>query len=241
MSRKSFIVAIMARTMGGRLRAARLDAGFGSASAAATRFHWTASTYRAHENGQNDFGPKEAEIYGRSFKVRPAWLLTGELPMRDGEKRLTEGEPKELPFIPILGKVAAGSFIDVIVLQHEKPKASAFPPDPRFPIESQFDLVVEGSSINRFAQEGDIIRCVDIRSSGIDVRDGDMVIVERACDTSLRETTAKRLRIKGDVFELWPESTDPLWQEPYRIVNGGHDQHDEISIIARVLWKYREP
>jgi phage repressor protein C with HTH and peptisase S24 domain len=59
-----------------RLRQARIDAGYGSAQSAADALGITASTYRAHENGQNDFGLEEAQIYGRKFSVDPIWIMT---------------------------------------------------------------------------------------------------------------------------------------------------------------------
>lgn len=58
-----------------RLRQARMDAGFRFASDAATAVGVTPSTYRAHENGQNDFGLEEAKRYGRKFGVNHLWLL----------------------------------------------------------------------------------------------------------------------------------------------------------------------
>ena len=43
--------------MSDRLRKARLEAGFNTASDAARKFGWTKTTYIAHENGQNDHAP----------------------------------------------------------------------------------------------------------------------------------------------------------------------------------------
>lgn len=63
--------------MNERLRKAREDAGFKYASDAAKALGVTASTYRAHENGQNYFNFEEAERYGKRFDVSPVWLLTG--------------------------------------------------------------------------------------------------------------------------------------------------------------------
>lgn len=63
--------------LGDRLRKARVAAGFQSASKAATALGVAVSTYSAHENGQNDYGPKEAAVYARKFKVTPEWLLLG--------------------------------------------------------------------------------------------------------------------------------------------------------------------
>lgn len=63
--------------MGERLRKAREDAGFSSATKAADALGVSASTYRAHENGQNEFGLREAQAYGKKFKVDSFWLLSG--------------------------------------------------------------------------------------------------------------------------------------------------------------------
>jgi phage repressor protein C with HTH and peptisase S24 domain len=63
-----------------RLRQARINAKFPTASAAATALGITPSTYRAHENGQNDFQIDEAKQYGQKFGVDPIYLLTGDSP-----------------------------------------------------------------------------------------------------------------------------------------------------------------
>lgn len=69
--------------MGDRLKAAREAAGYSSAAKAAEALGIPASTYRSHENGQNEFGAEDAMRYGRKFKTSPGWLLTA-----DGEKEL---------------------------------------------------------------------------------------------------------------------------------------------------------
>lgn len=55
-------------TMFERLKQARSDAGFKSARAAAIRFGWGPSTYAAHENGQNRFGPEAAKLCDNSAR-----------------------------------------------------------------------------------------------------------------------------------------------------------------------------
>lgn len=62
-----------------RLRKARIDAGFRYASDAANALGVTASTYRAHENGQNDFGLEEATLYGKKFGVSPLWIMASHI------------------------------------------------------------------------------------------------------------------------------------------------------------------
>jgi phage repressor protein C with HTH and peptisase S24 domain len=58
-----------------RLRHARIKAGYRFASDAANALGIVASTYRAHENGQNEFEFAEAKIYARKFDVDPVWLM----------------------------------------------------------------------------------------------------------------------------------------------------------------------
>ncbi len=65
------------KTIHDRLRDARVAAGFRSATAGAKRVGKTESTYRAHENGQNEYGPEEATGYAHAFNVTAEWLLFG--------------------------------------------------------------------------------------------------------------------------------------------------------------------
>lgn len=64
--------------MNDRLKSARKSAGFPTATSAIDHFHWSSSTYRAHENGQNNFKVEDATKYGKAYGVSAAWLLTGE-------------------------------------------------------------------------------------------------------------------------------------------------------------------
>lgn len=61
-----------------RLRRARIDAGFESATAAAEKFGWKPPTYSGHENGSRGFKLDDAAKYGAAFGVTPQWLLFGE-------------------------------------------------------------------------------------------------------------------------------------------------------------------
>ena len=64
--------------MSQRLRKARFEAGFTTATQAILRYSFIGSTYRAHENGQNRFTIEYAKSYGRAFNVNPSWLLIGD-------------------------------------------------------------------------------------------------------------------------------------------------------------------
>ena len=65
-------------TMNDRLRKAREGAGHKTATDAIDHFGWKSSTYRAHENGQNNFRVDDASTYADAYGVTAAWLLIGE-------------------------------------------------------------------------------------------------------------------------------------------------------------------
>ncbi len=68
----------MQKSMGERLRAAREAANYPSATKAAEALGVSLSTYRAHENGQNEFSAEIANRYAKKFGTTAAYLLTGE-------------------------------------------------------------------------------------------------------------------------------------------------------------------
>jgi len=55
-------------------------AGFSSARSAALAHGWGVSTYTAHENGQNGYGPETAATYAKAFKTSAEWLMFGTEP-----------------------------------------------------------------------------------------------------------------------------------------------------------------
>ncbi|MDA9521666.1 hypothetical protein XI06_15280 [Bradyrhizobium sp. CCBAU 11434] len=131
-------------TMGERLRAARKKAGFSSAMAAAKKFGWPASTYAAHENGQNEFSVDVAEKYARAFKVTASWLLT------------EEGSQARRNVVIVEGLVGAGGVIDT--------SAENVGPDGLEEIEVPFPLPdnaaayrVSGDSMFPRYDDGDVI------------------------------------------------------------------------------------
>jgi hypothetical protein len=64
-------------SMNDRLKSARKAAGFPTATSAIDHFNWKPSSYRAHENGQNNFKVDDAVKYGKAYGVTAAWLLIG--------------------------------------------------------------------------------------------------------------------------------------------------------------------
>lgn len=222
-----------------RLKQARLLARFNSAAKAAAAIGVHPSTYRAHENGQNDFGVEEAERYAKFFRVSPTWLLTGQDTPGHPQLTTTAKKPVKLGMIPVKGRIKAGDWQDIDswgagVMDEWVPSSS------EYPLEWQYAFVVDGESLNRVARHGDRLICLDLGDSGSDFSDGDLVIVERSrFGGQMKERTAKRARKTLAGYELWPESNDPAHQDaiPY----AGNDESDSVSVVARVLWILRKP
>lgn len=111
-----------------RLKAARLQAGFDSASGAAQAYGWTVSTYLSHENGSREVHWDHIQRYARAYRADPVWILTGESGDRSGS--LT---PVPAPITAALGLPADATIEDVlraIEALPAPPAAAAAPPVP---------------------------------------------------------------------------------------------------------------
>ena len=80
----------MGMTIHERLKAARRDAGYASAAAAAKEYGWPIGTYSCHENGSRGIKLDVAERYAWAFGVNPLWLLRGENQLAIDERRARE-------------------------------------------------------------------------------------------------------------------------------------------------------
>lgn len=149
-----------------RLIAAMREAGLKSAADLTRATGLRDSTARAYVNGTRALTREACETIGDALGLSGRWLYSGE---PDGDE-LSQARPKErhvarpTHLIRILGKVAAGNWLNTAVAAQNASKGplSPLPPDPRYPVTAQFDLMVEGSSINRFAQDGQYLGSVSV-------------------------------------------------------------------------------
>ena len=84
-----------------RLRRARTDAGFETATDAAKAFGFGKSAYISHENGTRGLHPEVADRYAKAFRVAAEWILYG--------KSKTRPAPDKRPQVPLVGYVGAGA------------------------------------------------------------------------------------------------------------------------------------
>lgn len=180
-------------TMGDRLRKARIDAGFKSARSAAQRHGWKESSYAAHENGQNEFGPDVADRYARAFRVSAAWLLTAEGPTRRSN------------IAPVVGLIGAGAEIH--------PEAEQVPPEGLYEIEVPFPIPdgtiafeVEGESMWPRYDPRDVVICL---------RDGSPIEEVLGFEAAVRTKDGRRylkrvLRGRRGLYDLESHNAQPI-------------------------------
>lgn len=142
--------------------------------------------------------------------------------------------------MPVRGEVAAGLWLEISGSDEPEFESFAVPFHVDYPPDAQYGLIVRGTSINRQAQPGDILQCLDVGISGATPQENELVIVERRrAQAGQKEVTAKVYRRKGPIIELVPDSTDERWSEPL-VLDPRHAKDDEeIAIIAIVIGTYR--
>jgi len=142
--------------------------------------------------------------------------------------------------LEIKGQVAAGLWMEAGLFETDATRKATLAGDLRYPNECQYLLQINGESLNRIARDGDFVLCLDYLEAGIEIRSGDLAVVERSRDGGHTiERTAKRVVHRNGRIELRPESDDPRFQEP--IVFNEHDEEaTEVRIIAKILTVIRQ-
>lgn len=202
-----------------RVVKARNEKGF-SQSALGKKIGVTREAVSQWESGDSEPTAERLRKIAIETDVNYEWLATNRGPMRS----------KIVAGLELLGTIAAGVWAEVVENQDAKVESVPVAPDPRYPREAQYALRVTGTSVDKVAADGAILACVDIYEAGIDVRDGDLVCVERRRG-SLIETTVKRVKKNNKNIELWPESNDPAHQQKIQVA--GKDA--EVTIKALVI------
>lgn len=186
------------RTLGERLRFARRQANFASASAAADALAIPISTYNSHERSGSDGGRdpdvEQVRRYARFFRVSLAWLLTGE----------GSAEPRNIA--KVVGLVGAGAEI--------QPEIEQIPSDGlgevEVPIPLPDDAIafeVSGDSMRPRYDPGDLIISWNVSPDGASA-----VGLEAIVDTSDGRRFLKRVisgATKG-TFDLESHNADPI-------------------------------
>lgn len=137
--------------------------------------------------------------------------------------------------MPVQGEVRAGAWLEI---DGEPETVETIPalPDPRYGRVPQFALRVVGTSMNKVAPPGQYVIVVSWPELGAELRDGDLVVVKRSRAMTYEVTLKRARKAENGDWELWPESTDPRYQEPVTLGDGDRDV--EISVIGKVVGRY---
>lgn len=207
-----------------------------TASDAARAYGWTVPTYLGHENGDRNPSRAAAIKYAAAYRVPWAWILEGGPTPGTKAAQAAGGTGA----IPTRGEVAAGQWLDLDV-ELDSTVFEQFPisADARYPFDAQYGLIVRGTSINKVANNGDVLHCLDLGLAAVEPDDDDIVIVERRrAQLGQKEVTAKRITRRGKVVILSPDSSDSKWK-PIRLDPKHATEDEEVAVVAVVLAVYK--
>ncbi len=173
--------------------------------------------------------PEIAERMGVSVPQVSRWesgrdaIPSTRLPALADAYRATIGElfdPHALqpagPTIYVKGAVAAGVWVDAYEWPEDDWKTFTGRSDVTVGMDSRFGLEVIGESMNLLYPHGTIVECVKLVAGG-ELRSGKRVIVVREREDGEFEATVKEYVVDDDGVEwLWPRSTHPDFQQPWR-------------------------
>lgn len=140
----------------------------------------------------------------------------------------------------VVGEVAAGVFKTALEWPVNEQFAFSLPPIPIFEGCRKFGLIVRGESMNQLYKPGTILICVKFIDLERDPQDGEKVIVERTDKHGMTEATVKEYRIQNGEAWLWPKSTAPEFQTPWRVADhNNQEEEDSLVIKSLVVWSMR--
>nr|WP_320141651.1 helix-turn-helix transcriptional regulator [uncultured Cohaesibacter sp.] len=163
-------------------------------------------------------------LMAEALETYSEWLLEGKGPKEATDRVVPTNHDhffEEQATLPRLGTVAAGLWREYQNTQ-ELPgeHRSHMSPNPNYPLNAQFTVMVEGNSINKQYPHGSELLCVELAGYGTgieDLKNNDLVIIERHReDDGTFEYTAKFVFLNFELnrIEFHPWSTDPHYQKP---------------------------
>lgn len=218
-----------------RLVKARKDAGYKGPTSVCDRFGWNINNYKAHEQGRNGFGLADAKAYAKAFGVSLAWLNNG-VGESNSSNASKSGDSAFTLGMPVLGSARAGAFLDITLVDEQPDGAPTIgvASDLRFAHANQYALLINGESMNRRFPNGTYVTCVSWADTGLELRPGMCLHVERY-QAGLTEITVKVYAEKEGQRWLFPDSTESKFQP----IELDGDEGTEIVIKGLITgsWK----
>ncbi|MGI2036389.1 LexA family protein [Rhizobium panacihumi] len=142
----------------------------------------------------------------------------------------------EVTNIQVRGVIQAGAWLDRTLNDDDYENYETIPVarDPRFPRAKQYGLKVNGDSMDLVYPDGSYVTCVDFADSGISIKSGLTVHIERR-NGHLVEATLKVIEMTDTGWMLVPQSSNPK-HVPFRLEG---EPATEIVICGIVTGSYR--
>lgn len=174
-------------------------------------------------------------IVGRKRSIKADDMVV----ILDKLAKLKEPAPDETPItgLQVVSDVQAGNWLEVTTLDDpSEPEMLPAPRDPRFPRAAQYALRVRGDSMDMEFPDGTYVTCVDFWDSGVPLRDGLVVHVQRTrAGGQLVEVTVKVFERAEGKFWLAPRSSNPKWER----VPVDSDKTFEVKVRGIVTGSWR--
>lgn len=149
----------------------------------------------------------------------------------------------ESAMLEIRGRVQAGAWLATDdVFNQAEPKRYPLARDPRYKHARQWLSEVLGDSMNLLGiNERDLVHVIDLSTSGLWPKTGDIVEVERVRFAGQEiELTLKQVEVTPKGMILWPRSTNPRWANPLDLREGAkQDEHVEVRVRGIVVASVR--
>jgi SOS-response transcriptional repressor LexA len=198
-----------------RLKEARIRAGYARASHAADALGVPYGTYSGHESGSRGIKHQDVIRYSKFFKVPRNWLQFGDGDIDELAQRKQDKDAEKQPVkgIPVRGTTKAGAWVEFEEFELEADNGVAVPTVPgEWEHLEQFAYRVSGSSMDILRIfDGEYVICVPYFDARSDIRDGDIVVVERQKNSAV-ERTVKQIEVKGREAHFCPRSSNPLFK-----------------------------
>jgi DNA-binding XRE family transcriptional regulator len=189
-------------------------------------------TFRSYFTGHAEPPLEVCLTLGHVLRVSGRWLFDG-----SGKPDVVSQEPvtiqPEDQALPIRFLVQAGAWMETDDLNDygaETLGFSSIAASPRFPITEQWVEKILGDSVDKIFQDGTFIHVVSLVGSGIELKNGALVVVERV-DGQKRERTVKRAMKDDEGFKLVGESNNPRWNKPFPVTDAGHVTIEIVGVV----------
>lgn len=225
-----------------RLKWAREQKGYKTASSAAGAMDVPYGTYSGHENGSRGIKSEEIERYAKFFKVDPAWLQFGEKPQSNKQLSQNIASPAiDTKNVSVIGAAQAGIWTEFENFEDESLNDHKVPIVPgKWSHLSQFAYNVRGVSmdLDRIC-DGDYVICVPYFDARSDITEGDRVVIERSRNSAI-ERSVKQVEIHGKEIFFCPRSSDARFQAIKVKVNRHMREADdtEVRLVGLVIGRW---